>query len=58
MSIKPSLRAAHDLNASADAEFGPCLIRDCPTSVFATTDLDALWNLDTAIDPEAAATML
>jgi len=42
----------------ADAEFGPFLIRDCPTSVFATTDVDALWTLDTAVDSEAAGTRL
>jgi hypothetical protein len=58
MSTEPNPLAAGDLHALADAEFGPCLIRDCPTSVFATTDLDTLWKLDTTADPEPAAPAL
>lgn len=30
-------------HAMADVEFGPCQIEGCPTSEFATTDLEALW---------------
>ena len=58
MSTKPNPLAVGDLHALVDAEFGPCLIRDCPTSVLAKTDLDVLWELAAAADPEAPAPML
>lgn len=31
-------------HAMADVEFGPYLIEGCPTSVFATIDLEGLWG--------------
>lgn len=55
MSIESNPLTIGDLHALMDAEFGPCLIRDCPTSVFVRTDLDVLLKPVTDDDPEAAA---
>lgn len=50
MEPDPARDSSDDLHAMADAEFGPCLVAGCPTSVFATTDLEALWAREIGCD--------